>query len=81
MSAWRLDALHEVECLKPRPDGYLGDRDDREPRECAAEATALQLPSGSATFGGGALCSSVESLTFSDHGGKYRAYYSWKITR
>ena len=45
------------------------------------QAAALQLPAGNATFAGGALTSATQSLNYSAHGGKYRVYYSWKITR
>ena len=45
------------------------------------QSAALRLPSANSTFTGGSLTSQLMSLNFRDHGGYYRAYYSWQITR
>lgn len=45
------------------------------------QSAALRLPTRDSTFAGGSLVSPVMSLNFEDHGGYYRAYYSWEITR
>ena len=45
------------------------------------KSAALQLPSANATFAGNSLTSPQFTLNFRDHGGYYRAYYSWEITR
>ena len=45
------------------------------------KAAALQLPDHDATFENGSLTSQIMTLNFRDHGGYYRAYYSWQIIR
>lgn len=45
------------------------------------QSVALRLPTPDATFSGGSLSSPQHSVTFNDHGGTYRVYYSWLITR
>jgi hypothetical protein len=45
------------------------------------QSAALRLPTQDSTFAGGSLVSPIMSLNFEDHGGYYRAYYSWEITR
>lgn len=45
------------------------------------QAAAILLPEKDSTFDGGSLTSPVMSLNFRDHGGHYRVFYSWEITR
>lgn len=45
------------------------------------QEAALQLPGPTSYFAGGSRTSSTQSLFFRGYGGKYRVYYSWKITR
>lgn len=45
------------------------------------QSAALQLPVHNATFENGSLTSQIMTLNFSDHGGHYRAFYSWEIIR
>lgn len=45
------------------------------------QSAALRLPVHDSTFAGGSLTSPTMTLDFRDHGGHYRVYYSWQITR
>lgn len=45
------------------------------------QSAAVHLPKPNSTFAGGALTSPQFSLDFRDHGGHYRAYYTWQIVR
>jgi hypothetical protein len=45
------------------------------------QSAAVHLPKPNATFAGGALTSPQFSMDFRDHGGHYRAWYSWHLVR
>ncbi len=45
------------------------------------QSAAVHLPKPNATFAGGALTSPQFTLDFRDHGGHYRAYYTWQLVR
>ena len=45
------------------------------------QSAAVHLPKPNSTFAGGALTSPQFSLDFRDHGGHYRAYYTWQLVR
>jgi hypothetical protein len=45
------------------------------------QSAALHLPKANSTFAGGALTSPQLSLDFRDHGGHYRAWYTWQLIR
>jgi hypothetical protein len=45
------------------------------------QTAALHLPKANSTFSGGALASQQMTMDFDDHGGHYRAWYSWLLIR
>ncbi len=45
------------------------------------QTAALHLPKANSTFAGGALTSPQLALDFRDHGGHYRAWYTWQLIR
>lgn len=45
------------------------------------QSAAVHLPRSNATFAGGALTSPQFTMDFRDHGGHYRAYYTWQLVR
>ncbi|MEJ6396944.1 hypothetical protein [Yoonia sp. 208BN28-4] len=45
------------------------------------QSAAVRLPSHDSAFAGGSLTSPTMTLNFRNHGGHYRAYYSWQIVR
>ena len=45
------------------------------------QSAAIRLPEHDSTFAGGSLTSQTMTLNYRGHGGHYRAYYSWQITR
>ncbi|MFZ1479445.1 MAG: hypothetical protein WAT25_01565 [Paracoccaceae bacterium] len=45
------------------------------------QSAAVHLPKSNSTFAGGALTSPQFTLNFRDHGGHYRAYYTWQLIR
>ncbi len=45
------------------------------------QSAAVHLPKPNATFAGGALTSPQFTMDFRDHGGHYRAWYTWQLVR
>jgi hypothetical protein len=45
------------------------------------QSAAVHLPKPNASFAGGALTSPQFTMDFRDHGGHYRAYYTWQLVR
>jgi Glycine zipper len=45
------------------------------------QSAAVQLPKSNSTFAGGALTSPQLTMDFRDHGGHYRAWYTWQLVR
>ena len=45
------------------------------------QSAAVHLPKPNSTFAGGALTSPQFTMDFRDHGGHYRAWYTWQLVR